>query len=207
MQLGEVRRAVVAQFLELERDGLVSAAAGSVSAREGERIVIVPSGSSDQRDACDDMAVIDLDGAADESTSQFERELHLAIYRARPDVRAVVSTGSRFATVLAVLGWPVPAVHYGIAALGTTEVPVVEAGTDAVSAALATGTRAVLVAHQGAAAFGPDLATAASLARRLETLAHLYYHARAAGDPVILPGDEIEHVRELYRTHGQPPGR
>jgi L-fuculose-phosphate aldolase len=204
MQQEEVRRALVAQLLELGRDGLVSATAGSVSVRLGDRTLVAPS----ERGGTDDVAVVDLsDEVDDEPGRPLEHELHLGIYRARPDVGAVVSIGSPFATVLGVLRWPLPAVHYGIAALGTAEVPVIEIGTNVAQSALATGTSAVLVAHHGAAAFGPDLAAAAALARRLETLAHLYYHARAAGDPVILPGDEVEHVRELYRTHGQPPRR
>jgi L-fuculose-phosphate aldolase len=213
MLLEEVRRQIVGQCLELEAGGLLQGTAGNASVRVGDLIAITPSGMGYRELAAEDAVVVDRTGEVVDGTRRpsSELDLHLVTYAARPDIGAIVHTHSPFATVLAVLGWPLPAAHYSIAALDTTEVPVVDYETygtrklaEAVRGALASGTRAVLLANHGAVTFGADLPKAATATRLLETLAHTYYHARVAGDPVILPTAEVERVRERYRTHGQP---
>ena len=210
--IGELRERISALGLALEAEGLLSGTAGNISARVGDRVAITPSGMPYAQIGAADVTVVDLAGAVIEGERRPSSELylHLGAYLARPDVGAVVHTHSPFATVLAVLHRPLPAVHYAIAALHTDEVPVVEYATygtehlaDNVCAALPGGTRAVLLANHGAVAFGPDLDAAADAARLLESLAHTYYHACLAGEPVILPADELAHVRERFRTHGQ----
>ncbi len=216
MQLEEVRRQIVAECLGLERDGLLSGTAGNVSVRVGDLVAITPSGMPYRNVEAADVPVMALDGAVVEGERRPSSELylHLASYEARPDIGAVVHTHSPFATVLAVLHWPLPAAHYSIAVLDTLEVPVVDYATygslslaEGVRRTLASGTRAVLLANHGAVVFGTDLADAVAGARLLEALAHTYYHARAAGGAVILPAEEMERVRERYRTHGQHPAR
>jgi L-fuculose-phosphate aldolase len=198
--------------VRLEQEGLLSGTAGNLSARAGDVVAITPSAIPYGEVTPDDVVVVDLDGAVVEGHRRPSSELwlHLGVYHARPDVGAVVHTHSPFATVLAVLHWPLPAAHYAIAALETYEVPVVDYATYGTSelagnvrSALPDGTCAVLLANHGAVTFGADLRGAADRTRLLESLAHTYYHARLAGDPVILTEEEMAVVRERFRAHGQ----
>jgi L-fuculose-phosphate aldolase len=131
------------------------------------------------------------------------------MYHIRPETGGVVHTHSPYATTLAVMHLTIPAVHYEIAALAEDEVPLVPYTTYG-TADLAEHCRgaigsanAALLANHGTLAFGPTLETAATFSQMLEFLAMLYYRSRLAGEPVILPHEEILHVRERFRTHGQ----
>ena len=95
------------------------------------------------------------------------------MYAARPETGAVVHTHSPYATTLAVLRRPIPAVHYVISRLGTSEVPVVDYATYGTPelaqnafAGLAGTTKALLLANHGTLALGDDLEEAALNARR-----------------------------------------
>ena len=87
-------------------------------------------------------------------------------------------------------------------------VPYSTYGTDelaeGITAAVGGGGKAALLANHGALALGRDLAEAARGAEMLEFLATVYHHALAVGEPVVLPDQEIEVVRERHRDYGQP---
>jgi L-fuculose-phosphate aldolase len=205
---------IVRVGVELERIGILDLTAGNISARVSEHaIAITPSGIPYGDTSADDIVICDLrDGAVvgGHRTPSSELPLHRAVYAARPETGAVVHTHSPYATTLAVLGKPIPAVHYIISRLGTTLVPVVSYatyGSEALAqntfAALAGTTRALLLANHGTLAIGDDLETAAVNARVLEILAATYWRALAVGTPVILSDEEIANVTERHKTYGQ----
>ena len=193
--------------------GLLSGTAGNLSYREApDRMAITPSGIPYPELRPEDVVVTDLSGRVVEGERKPSSELpfHSAIYRARPDVGAVVHTHSPFATVLAILHKPIPAVHYAIATLRVAAVPVVPYstfGTDELAADIASafsaGGDAVLLANHGAIAVASDLPGAAANAETLEFLACAYYRALAVGDPVVLAPDEVERAIEAYAGYGQ----
>ena len=208
------REEIVSTGIELERIGLLDLTAGNLSVRVGDgAIAITPSGIPYRETTTDDIVVCALeDGSilAGHRRPSSELPLHRAVYACRPETGAVVHTHSPYATTLAVLGRPIPAVHYVISRLGTTLVPVVDYatyGSDELAqnafAALGGTTRALLLANHGALTIGDDLATAATNARVLEILAATYWRALAIGTPVILPDDEIARVTERHLSYGQ----
>ncbi|HVV18905.1 MAG TPA: class II aldolase/adducin family protein [Pseudonocardiaceae bacterium] len=107
----ELREAVAAAGAVLHKVGLVDYL-GHCSARlpGTDRVVIKPKHSpvtrSPERLHPDQMVVIDLDGnlVAGNEKPPAERFIHTEIYRARPDVHAVVHTHQRAATLLGVIG-------------------------------------------------------------------------------------------------------
>jgi L-fuculose-phosphate aldolase len=198
----------------LEAEGLLSTTAGNLSARVApERIAITPTAIPYPRVQAADVVITDLAGNVVDGERRPSSELpfHTAIHRARPDVGGVVHTHSPYATTLAVMRRPIPAVHYVIASFGVTEIPVVgyeTYGSDALAQRLeevaASGANGALLANHGAVAFGASLEQAAMHASLLEFLAATYYRALVAGGPVLLPDDEIARVMRRYETHGQP---
>src|SRR5258708_3367310 len=74
----------------------------------------------------EDIVVCAMDGTVLKGAKapSSETPLHAAVYQHRDDINAIVHTHSGHATTLAILGMPIPAVHYIIASLNTTTVPV-----------------------------------------------------------------------------------
>jgi L-fuculose-phosphate aldolase len=55
--------------------------------------------------------------------------------------------------------------------------------------------------------FHDDLDKALWLGVEVETLARQYWHARQAGDPVILSAAQMAEVLEKFKSYGKQPGR
>jgi L-fuculose-phosphate aldolase len=99
----------------------------------------------------------------------------------------------------------IPAVHYNIAMLGTTEIqvaPYATYGTEQLAKNVRDSfpppARAVLLANHGLVAVGETLKKAADGAEMVETLAGLYCRALAIGRPNILGSDQMAEVMAKY---------
>ncbi len=161
----------------------------------------------------EDVALVNLeDGLAVEGAYKPSSELgfHLALYRQRPEVGAVVHTHSVYATTLACLGWELPAVHYlvGFAGRKVPVAPYATFGTDElaanVAATIGSQFNAALLANHGLVAVGGDMPAALNTAEEVEFVARIYYQAKCAGQPVLLSDREMAIVIEKFKTYGQP---
>ncbi len=204
MRLEALRAAVADAGLQLQRAGLVEGTSGNLSARDpaSGTIAITPTSIEYRRIHPADVLLVGGDGGLEEGlhAPSSELSMHLAVYRGRPDVGAVVHTHSRWATTWAVLGREIPAVHYTIAPIGYSVrvAPYATFGTEALARnAVATLARdnAVLLASHGVLAVGADLGVALENAVRVEFLAEVYWKASQVGPPVLLPPEEIDRVR------------
>jgi L-fuculose-phosphate aldolase len=208
------RDQLVACGRDLLSRGLLSQTSGNLSIRlPGDRVLITPSSMDYDLIEPSDIAAVRLDGSitAGNRPPSSETPLHCMVYAERPDVSAIVHTHSPYATTLAVLGLPVPAVHYMIAVARTTEIAVADYATYGtpdlarnVRDAFAAPARAVLIANHGLVAAAGSLGEAASVAEAMETLAGLYYRALAVGTPVILTADQMADVMAKYQAKEQP---
>lgn len=208
----DARAAIVAGARELERQGLNHGSAGNLSQRVGDLALVTPSGvpAGELRpELIAAMPLADPDGAFEGPLPpSSEWRFHLDVYRARPDVRAVVHMHSTYATTLATLRREIPAVHYMIAAFGGPTVPCVgyaSYGTPELSHLVVEGLRArdgALLANHGAIVVGADMRRALWRAVELEELAKVYYLASVAGAPVVLPDEEIWRTVERFRSYG-----
>ena len=201
-----LREQVAAASRELAAAGLVRATNGNVSARDGDRIAITPTGGVLGRLHAEDIAVIGADGelleAGPRPTS--ELALHLGVIE-RLGAGAVVHTHPPIGTALGLVIDELPCVHYEMVALGgaVRVAPYRTFGSqdlaDAVIEAL-EGRSAALMANHGAIAFGADLAQAVERAHLLESMCELYWRAAAIGEPRALDEDDIEAVRAQARA-------
>ena len=211
MELGDERAAVVRACQQLLATGLVRGTSGNVSIRRAEAVAVSPTGVPYPELTPAAVPVLGLDGSPldGELAPTSELALHLAVYRARPDVAAIVHTHSMFATVFAVLGEPIPPVHYLLARAGGSVplAPYARYDTAELAAAcvraLADGP-AVLLAQHGVVTVGADLATAMAAAEAVEFVAELAWRARLAGRPRILDAEQLAAAAEAFRGYGQP---
>ncbi len=216
MRLQAQRQAVVTACRELVSTGLVRGTSGNVSIRDPVTglIAVSPSGTEYATMDPQDVAVLTDDGDVPEGRLMptTEAGMHLGIYRARSDVRAVVHTHSPFATTLAALREPVPAVHYILAKAATTVrvAPYERYGTREIAEACVRtlGTdQGVLLANHGVVAVGKDIAAAMAVAEATEYTAEITWRARAIGVPVVLEDDEMAGVATAFSGYGRATRR
>jgi L-fuculose-phosphate aldolase len=205
------RRAVIETALSMSRQGLSPGRSGNVSARYDEGILITPSGMAYDAIEPADVVRVRLDGhvADGQRKPSSELQFHLATYRARPDVGAIVHTHSMHATVLACARRPIPAFHYMVAIAGGEDIPLVPYATFGgeelarhVAAGLARR-NACLMANHGQIAVGKNCAEALALASEVEVLAEQYVKVLLLGTPYILARDEMAKVLERFAGYGQ----
>jgi L-fuculose-phosphate aldolase len=211
--LATTRRDLVAFGADLLRRGLLSQTSGNLSVRTGSgTLCITPSSLEYDRMTDEDIVVCDRGGAvlAGHRIPSSETPLHCAVYDARPDVSAIVHTHSPYATTLAVLGCPIPSVHYMIASLGVTRIqvaPYATYGTPELAASVRDNftapARAILIANHGVVAAGTTLKQAADAAETVEILASLYYRAISVGVPNVLTDAQMAEVIAKYRRKPQ----
>jgi ribulose-5-phosphate 4-epimerase/fuculose-1-phosphate aldolase len=207
------RRAVIDTALAMSRSGLSPGRSGNVSCRWKRGMLITPTGMAYDVIRPRDIVFVDAKGAVPSNKSRkpsSEWRFHLAAYRARPDMNAVVHTHSLHATVLACAHKPIPAFHYMVAVAGGNDIPLVpydtfgtQALADYVAKGLADRT-ACLMANHGQIAIGSNLCSALELAHEVEVLAQQYSKVLAlGGEPHILPDDEMARLLERFKNYGQ----
>ena len=170
--------------------GLVIGTAGNVSQRisDSGSVAITPSSKDYSCLDPNDVMVVNLDGDVLEGdrNPSIETPMHLAIYKARPDVSAVIHTHSVYATTLAVMRIPLPPIidEFVIRLGGQVEVAkYAMPGTEELAryALEALGPRnGVLLANHGPLCCAGTLHDALHNAQLLERAAQIYLLARAA---------------------------
>lgn len=210
-----LRREVIETALALGLSDLGVNRSGNVSARFEDGFLVTPTGVAYEALTADDLAFVPLDGGAHVGplAPSSETPFHLAIYRERPEIGAVVHSHSPHATALACTGQGIPAFHYMVAAAGGSVIacaPYATFGTEALSRhaveALSDGRRACLLANHGQIACGTTLEKALELAREVEMLARQFILAKQAGEPMLLDAAEMARVVEKFRTYGAQEG-
>lgn len=214
MTMQKQREAIVRYGRKMITSQLTTGAGGNLSIldRASGQVAISPSGIEYFDLQPQDVVITDLDGQVLDGQYKPSSELgfHLALYRQRPDVNAVLHTHSVYATTMACLGWEIPAVHYlvGFSGHKVPLAPYATFGTEELARNVADGIgayNAVLLANHGLVAVGSDLSRAFNTAEEIELVARIYYQTKSVGNPVILPETEMERVLEKFATYGQSP--
>ena len=208
----DARRAVIRTALLTSRSGLSPGRSGNVSCRWKTGMLITPTGMAYDDIGARDIVYVDGKGEVPDKKSKkpsSEWRFHLAAYRARPDMNAVVHTHSLNATVLACVGKSIPAFHYMVAVAGGSDIPLVPYdtfGTKELARNVAKGLfhrNACLMANHGQIALGATLEAALELALEVEVLATQYCKVLALGKPIILAADEMARVLKRFKSYGQ----
>ncbi len=206
----ELRAALAGTARQTVSQGLNKGASGNVSVRLGEGFLITPSGLPNDTLQPDQMVVVDMAGQSSGSLKpSSEWRIHRDIYRARPEVDAVVHAHSLHAVSLACLRRDIPAFHYMVAAAGGKDIrcaAYATFGTQALSDAVLVALqdrRACLMANHGLVAVGASLDAALSLAVEVEALCAQFWRATLMGEPVLLDDTEMDEVLERFKHYGQ----
>jgi L-fuculose-phosphate aldolase len=198
--------------LSLLEEKLIHGTSGNISVRcpEDDCILITPSARDFRLLTERDMVRINPKSEQAEGRwkPSSEWRLHVAIYRARVDVNAVIHHHSTFASAVAVARKTIPvlideAVDIGPIPTTTYALSGSQELAEAASAELARGTNAVLLANHGAVAVGRDLTEAMHRAVEVERLAKIYIGAELLGGAHALDEAQIitgQRFLESYRV-------
>ncbi len=155
----------------------------------------------------EEILVVDEEGepVAGDGIPSAELLLHAAVYRARPDVGAVLHAHPPLASAAAVVGRPIPPIleDQMIFLGGQIEVAshAMTGSPELVEHALAAlGERnACLLANHGALAVGRDLRAALCACQYLEKLAQAFLYATWAGQVNVLPDAVVQAELQFFR--------
>jgi L-fuculose-phosphate aldolase len=162
----------------LSRIGFTPGTSGNLSVRlTADRILATPTGCSKRLMKPEDMVTVDLDGRQLSGSRKVTSEIgmHLAVYRARPDINAVVHAHPPVATGFACAGRALdePLCAEAIMTIGPVPLaPYATTGTDDLAASLVhliPTHSAILMANHGAVTYGDSLLDAFL---KMETVEH-----------------------------------
>jgi L-fuculose-phosphate aldolase len=196
---------------EMDRLGLVSGSSGNASVRidtpaPPNAFLVTPAGLPYPSMTSDQLVAVsgDLDPTDGDGVPSSESLLHLAIYKARPDVNAVMHTHSVYATALGVAGRPIPPIVDELIVHVGGQVEVAEygfPGTDALAQAGVDALgdrRAVLIPHHGMFAVADTVSEALRVCVLVERVAQIFINAEAIGGAKEIPRESFKAERRMY---------
>ncbi|MBN1954465.1 MAG: class II aldolase/adducin family protein [Anaerolineae bacterium] len=190
-QLETYKQQLVAACRVLVERGYLMATGGNVSLRVAERngFAITPSNYDYAGMTPGDVCVLDLDlnPLSGQRAPSIESSLHAVVYQARPDVNAVVHTHQVYASALALIDAPIPALFDEQARfLGRSVeiIPYAPSGTGFLKRNIARRIKnhhnAYILQNHGALCFGPDMERAINNVEILEKCSIAYLLALCA---------------------------
>ncbi len=203
-----LRQHLIETGLAMNSLGLNQGMSGNLSIRCKEGVLITPSARAYDRCRPDDIVLMQRDGSArGKRKPSSEWQLHLDIYKARPDAGAVLHAHSPWCTTLACLDQEIPAFHYMIAVAGGNSVRCASYalfGTDQLSAAVEIALKdrtACLMSHHGMICFSDTLDNALALAVEVEHLAQVYCQVLQLGKPSLLDQEQMDAVSARFAEY------
>jgi L-fuculose-phosphate aldolase len=204
----ELREAICDVGRRLHERGFVAAWDGNISARLPDgSFLCSPTMCSKGRLTPESLCIVDdagrqLSGSRNRTS---EILLHMAIYRHRPDVHAVVHSHAPHATAFAISGQAVPTgvlaeAEYFLGPVPTAPytLPGTQLFADSVVSFL-PGARALVLANHGAVTFAPTLELAWGYTEVLDAYCRVLLLSRAIGPPVRLSDGQAAELAELRR--------
>lgn len=208
MDLLSLKEDIIKAGHELLTTGLVAGTWGNISCRTADQniIAVTPSGRDYRSMVPEDVVIVDMAGSklAGKLKPTSELPLHLAVYKRRSDVQAIVHTHSVFASACAVAGHAIPPIIEDLVQASGGSIEVAEyalPGTDALAAnaikALADK-QAVLLANHGVIGCGATLTEAIFVCQLVEKAAQIYIYANTLGGAKVLSGEDVTTMRRFY---------
>lgn len=204
-------QAVIDYAHYMTEKGLIAGTWGNISVRipDTTMIAITPSGRDYTTLTPNDIAIVDLSGKwiGGNHKPSSELPLHLAVYRARTDISALIHTHSIYASACAAARRSIPAIIEDVAMMNGGDIEVAEYAANG-SAELAENTvralgehQSVLLANHGMLGCGANLKEAMTMCELVEKTARIFIAAQSLGGAVELDRDDVARMRGQYLAH------
>jgi L-fuculose-phosphate aldolase len=205
---------MIATCVEMNRIGLNQGTSGNVSHRVDNGLLITPTSLSYEKMKPADIVEMAFDGTfVGKHRPSSEWRFHRDIMRNRADTNVILHAHSIYSTTLAVHERPIPCFHYMVAIAGGNDIRCAGYacfGTQRLSdnaLQALEGRTACLLGHHGLIVLAESFEKALWRAVEIETLAKMYVHALAIGEPPCLSEADMTQVHEQMQrmSYGQSP--
>jgi L-fuculose-phosphate aldolase len=206
----EAKDNVVRVGHRMAQSRLVVGSWGNISTlvKKDKLVIITPSAVNCDNLHAHALITVDLEGNVVEGNLKpsTELKLHLAVYKSRPDVNAIVHTHSTYGCAMAVSRQALPPILEDMAQLVGGPVPVAEyapAGTAelAENCSHALGKlNAVFLANHGVIGVGRELEEAFQVCQIVERTAKVYILSGILGTPHVLTPEDVKFHHNYYLT-------
>lgn len=203
----ELRQEMVEAGKRLYFKDLVAACDGNISARLSDsEFLVTPSGVSKGFFTADQILKIDHAGNVLEGYGKptRETEMHLGVFRARPDVNGVVHAHPPLATAFGCTDEAfdrvlLPEVVFELGAIAVAEyaLPTTREVAESIIRVLDDNTNAVVLSNHGAVTMGPSVMKAYYNMETLEAVARITLTARQIGTPRYLTSQQVEQLHAM----------
>jgi len=193
---------------------------GNHSVRIGEdRVLCTPTGISKGHLVPDDVCVVDLDGNQVEPNARgrkrtSEVKVHLAIYKHRPDVKAVIHSHPPHATAFAVAGIPLPEgihpeaeVFLGRVETAQYATPSTDELPESILPLIGPHTNTVLMGNHGSVSFSTDLIDAYYKLEILDGYCRILLLTKQLGRVNALNPQQMTELLEVKKQFGMDDPR
>jgi L-fuculose-phosphate aldolase len=207
----QLRADIVEVGRRLYARGYTASNDGNISVRlDDGRLLMTPKSVCKGFMAIEMMCITDLDGRklAGERDPSSEMQMHLEVYRQRPEVRAVVHAHPPIATGFAVAGIPLDRAVLAEVVTTLGSVPIAEYATPSTKElpdAVRKYVKAhdgMLLANHGALTMGVDLFSAYYKMETIEHFAKISLVARLLGGERLLSREEVTRLEGLRGKYG-----
>ena len=181
---------------------------GNISYRQKNEIYITPSGIKTSNLKPKDISKVDLNGKVlNKNKPSSEILLHSWIYRNHKDIRAVVHSHSKWASILSCMRISIPSFHYMVAEFGGNDIKCSKYATFG-SEKLSKYVNKVLhkrkgclIANHGQVTIGDSLEEAVDLSIALEKLSEQFYYLLITKQTKLLSNEEMRKIVKLFEDY------
>ena len=205
-----LKKLIVKTGRELYKQNLTIGTWGNISVLDSETglVYIKPSGMEYNEINLEDVIVVDKQGKTIEGFRKpsVEMPMHLSIYNARKDVRAIVHYHPVYSSVLAVTGFSLPGICEDFVQVVGEKVLCAKyalPGSDelAENAVASLGNRnAVFLLNHGTLCVGKDMKEAIKVCYVVEKTAHIYILSKSVGKCRIIPDEDIKKMQDFAKN-------
>ena len=212
----DYKKLLVESGLKMLNSGLTVATYGNISIRDASenKIYLTPSGMDYSTIDVSDVVVCDPDGNVIDGHRKptIEKELHLAIYRHRSDINAIIHTHPIYSTAISCMGEDIPMfTDEAVQVLGDVcrRAEYALPGSDELAAnclkAIGEKGNCCLLQSHGAVCAGKDIKGAFKVASVLEMTAQILCIIRSCGkQPIPISQENIEAMQYFIKyKYGQ----
>ena len=181
---------------------------GNISYRQKNEIYITPSGIKTSNLEPKDISRVDLNGKVlNKKKPSSEILLHSWIYRNHKDIKAVVHSHSKWASILSCMRISIPSFHYMVAEFGGNNIKCSKYatfGTEKLSKyvnEVLHKRKGCLIANHGQVTIGCNLEEAVDLSIALEKLSEQFYYLCITKQTKLLSDKEMRKIVKLFEDY------
>ncbi|MGD9030321.1 MAG: class II aldolase/adducin family protein [Anaerolineae bacterium] len=209
-----LKRTVVEAGLRMVEQGLTVGTWGNISVRDSATglMYISPSAIDYEAVRLADIVVLndELEVVDCSARPSIEKRMHLAVYRAREDVNAVIHTHPLYSSVLGVNGMALPGISEDFVQIVGDRIICSEyalPGTQELAESVLEGLgnrNAVFLPNHGTLCVGKDMDHAFKVCHVVEKTAHIFILAKSIGTPNLISDEDIREMQRFAQTvYGQ----